>query len=117
MSLTIVMIDLGAVRFNQNMSMIEVDDQERLEEQQRQEEVVRANLLQEELRAAQEQQRQEEVTRQHQADLVLQEELQLSSQFPPSSKPWTLYTKPSICLVNPNTGISSKHYTCSNLGR
>ncbi len=52
MSITIIMIDLGAVRFNQNMSMMEVDDQERLEEQQRQEEVVRAKLLQEELRAA-----------------------------------------------------------------
>jgi hypothetical protein len=47
MSITIVMIDLGAVRFNQNMCMMEVDDQEWLEEQQHREEVVRAKLLQE----------------------------------------------------------------------
>jgi hypothetical protein len=65
MSITIIMIDLGAVRFNQNMSMMEVDDQERLEDQQRQGEVVRAKPLQEELRSAQEQQCQEEVARQH----------------------------------------------------
>jgi hypothetical protein len=41
------MIDLGAVRSNQNVSMMEVDDQER-----------------------QEQQCQEEIARQHQAELL-----------------------------------------------
>jgi hypothetical protein len=52
-----VRIDLGVVRSNQNVSMMEVDDQER-QERQRQEEIARqhqAELVQEELRAAQEQ--------------------------------------------------------------
>ena len=74
------MIDLGAVRSNQNVSMMEVDDQE-WQERQRQEEISRqhqAELLQEELRAAQEQeqQRQEEAARQHQVELCTAQEHQ-----------------------------------------
>jgi hypothetical protein len=74
------MIDLGAVRSNQNVSMMEVDDQVR-QEQQRQEEIARqhqAELLQEELCAAQEQeqQHQEEATSQHQDELCTAQEHQ-----------------------------------------
>jgi hypothetical protein len=74
------MIDLGVVRSNQYVSMMEVDDQE-WQERQRQEEISRqhqAELLQEELRAAQEQeqQRQEEAARQHQVELCTAQEHQ-----------------------------------------